>query len=92
MVAEPLRIELLYVRGCPHVDHARQMLRECLDELGLDVAVQEREGDFPSPTITVNGADVMGKLGPAGAMCRLDLPVRGRVLTALRGALRRPGT
>ena len=85
MFAEPLTIELLSVRGCPNVEHARQMLRECLDELGLDVAVQEREGDFPSPTITVNGADVMGKHSLVGAMCCLDLPARDRVLTALQG-------
>ena len=80
-----MTIELLYVPGCPHVDNARQMLRECLDELGLGVAVQERVGDFPSPTITVDGADVMGKHSLAGATCRLDLPTRDRVLTALQG-------
>jgi hypothetical protein len=38
---------------------ARAVLTECLDRLGLVVPVRERVGDYPSPTILVDGLDVM---------------------------------
>jgi hypothetical protein len=77
------RIELLHTLGCPHVDDARSLLRSCLTELQLETTVVDREGDYPSPTILVNGIDVMGRTDIQGAMCRLDLPTRDRVLAAL---------
>jgi len=77
------RIEVLHTPGCPHVDEARSLLRTCLAELRLELSIQEREGDYPSPTILVNGIDVMGRTDIQGAMCRLDLPTRDRVLAAL---------
>jgi hypothetical protein len=79
-----MRIELLSVHGCPHLHSTREMLRECLAELGLNVAVEERIGDYASPSVVVNGADVMGRDDVTGAMCRLDVPNRDRVLAALR--------
>ncbi|MFI5287327.1 MAG: alkylmercury lyase, partial [Candidatus Dormibacteria bacterium] len=80
----PLKIELLHLPECPHVDEARQLLRACLSELDLtDVAVADREGNFPSPSILVNGIDVMGAPPLENASCRLDLPTRERVVSAL---------
>jgi hypothetical protein len=76
-------IEVLHSPRCPHVDEARALLRTCLSELRLDLPVREREGDYPSPTILVNGLDVMGRSDVQGAMCRLDLPTRDRILAAL---------
>lgn len=76
-------IELLHTPGCANVDEARSLLRRCLAELRLDVPFQERQGDFASPTILVNGIDVMGRSDIHGAMCRLDLPTRERVVAAL---------
>lgn len=35
-----LQVELRYVTGCPHTDAARALLKECLTELKLDVAVE----------------------------------------------------
>ena len=52
-----IQVELQSVAGCPHVDAARALLRECLLELQLDVAVADKVGAYPSPTILVNGAD-----------------------------------
>ena len=78
-----MTVELLHTAGCPHVDAARTLLGHCLGALGLELVVVEREGDYPSPTIVVNGADVMGRRELEGAMCRLDLPTRERVLEAL---------
>ena len=63
-----------------------QLLLDCLDEVGLrNAEVEDREGDFPSPSITIGGTDVMGAPTDAMASCRLDLPTRERVLAALRG-------
>jgi hypothetical protein len=77
------RIEVLHTPGCPHVDEARSLLRSCLGELAIDTPIREREGDYPSPTILVNGVDVMGRTAVHGAMCRLDLPTREHVIGAL---------
>ena len=79
-----IRVELQSVAGCPHVNAARALLRECLLELQLDVAVADKVGAYPSPTILVNGADVMGAPASQAAACRLDVPTRQRLLAALR--------
>jgi len=77
------RIEILHSPDCPHVDQGRALLRSCLAELRLETPIRDREGDFASPTILVNGVDVMGRTDIQGAMCRLDQPTRERVLAAL---------
>jgi hypothetical protein len=80
-----VKIELLHVASCPHVEQARRLLQSCLDELGLRyAAIEDREGDFPSPSIVVDGTDVMGAPAVASASCRLDLPTRERVIAALQ--------
>jgi hypothetical protein len=80
-----MKVELLYLPSCPHVDEARRLLLDCLDNLGLSsVHFEEKEGDFPSPSIVVDGVDVMGAPADATASCRLDLPTRERVVRALR--------
>ena len=84
--ARMIQVELLRSADCPHVDAARRLLRACLTEVGLPADVEEREGAYPSPTILVNGEDVMERPPTSVASCRLDLPTRERVLEALRGA------
>ncbi len=79
-----MKIEMLHVSDCPNVDAARTLLRECLIELQLNVTVEEKEGAYPSPTILVNGVDVMGAPASQVAACRLDVPTRRRLLLALR--------
>jgi len=79
-----MKIELLSVPECPHVEATRGLLRSCLDELGIGARVEERVGAFPSPTVLVDGVDVMQNPGISGAMCRLDVPTRDRVIEALR--------
>lgn len=79
-----IEVELRYVAGCPHADAARALLRACLTELKLDVAIEDKEGEYPSPTILVNGEDVMGAPASQAAACRLDVPNRQRLLAALR--------
>jgi len=85
-----MNVELLLTADCPHATAAHAVLADCLDQLGLDIAVRERVGDYPSPTILVDGVDVMtGTAGtPRMQACRLDVPTAPRVLAALRGPSR----
>lgn len=78
-----MKIELLSVPDCPKVGQVRELLRNCLERLGMGENVVERIGDFPSPTILINGVDVMGVPMTTGAACRLDLPSEERILAAL---------
>lgn len=79
-------VELLLAPRCPNAAAARMTLTECLRRLNLDVPVRERVGDHPSPTILVDGVDVMtAQPGvPSGQACRLDVPTPERILAALR--------
>jgi hypothetical protein len=51
-------VELLLTPECPNAATARTVLADCLATVGLDITVVERVGDYPSPTVLVNGVDV----------------------------------
>jgi hypothetical protein len=63
-----MRLELLYTQGCPKLQKVRDLLREILQSLGLDLNPSEmeiagpakaEEGAFPgSPTIRIDGQDL----------------------------------
>ncbi|WP_020658626.1 hypothetical protein [Amycolatopsis benzoatilytica] len=79
-----IRIELLTAPGCPNAAAARALVVDCLAESGVDRALVERIGRYRSPTVLVDGVDVMGAADPAaGDACRLDVPTRSRILAAL---------
>jgi hypothetical protein len=80
------RIELLTSPGCPHAAAARETITDCLTTLGIDVPIIDRVGRYPSPTVLVDGVDVMRPEAgaPIGDACRLDLPTPQRVLDVLR--------
>lgn len=78
-----MRIELLSVPTCPHVDAARRLLRECMTALHIQAEIEEREGLFPSPTVLVDGRDVMGAPESGAPACRFDIPARERIIAAL---------
>lgn len=81
-----LRIELLTSPGCRNAGAAKQTVTDCLTMLGIDVPIIDRIGRYPSPTVLINGVDVMRPEAgaPIGDVCRLDLPTPQRVLDALR--------
>jgi hypothetical protein len=81
-----VRIELLTTPGCPNAETTRSMLNDCLSTLGIDVPVIDRIGRYPSPTVLVDGVDVMRRAAeaPSGDACRLDLPTQTHLLDALR--------
>jgi glutaredoxin len=78
-----VEVELLSVPGCPHVEAARRLLEGCIEELHVRAHIDEKVGDYPSPTILIDGDDVMGSPLLFEAACRLDVPTRDRVLAAL---------
>ncbi|AFM20559.1 hypothetical protein Mycch_5955 (plasmid) [Mycolicibacterium chubuense NBB4] len=82
-----MRIELLASPGCPNAEFARQTVTDCLAALGIDEPIIDRVGRYPSPTVLINGIDVMRPEDEVsiGDECRLDPPTPQRVLDALRG-------
>jgi hypothetical protein len=85
-VTQRVTIEVLFQSGCPNAAAALGLVRRCIARLGLAARLTAREGNYPSPTVRVNGVDVMDGGPPAWAVCRLDLPTEEQVLRALRGA------
>ena len=81
-----MRVDVLYHAGCRSADAALQLVRECLITLRLADSVLVGVGDYPSPTVLVNGIDVMrpGTGLSEGSACRIDVPTRERMLAALR--------
>jgi hypothetical protein len=78
-------VELLHVSDCPSVNRLRATVAECLTEAGIDAVIHEREGAFASPTLLIDGVDVVtGSPAQTTASCRLDLPNRGQILAALK--------
>ncbi|TSD94895.1 alkylmercury lyase [Skermania sp. ID1734] len=86
-----MRIELLTSPGCPNADPARRVITEALTTLGIDTPILDQVGRFRSPTVLVDGIDVMSPdAGPAtGDACRLDLPTPDAVVRAIRAAMNR---
>ena len=82
-----LKVEVLYFAGCPNAPRARALVGECVARLGVAVDIVERDGDYPSPSVRVNGRDVMGEVTAAGRACRRDVPSEQRVMEALRRAM-----
>ena len=100
-----MKIELVYFEGCPNAAAARENLRKACVELGLKAEWREWDQNdstapahiksFGSPSILVDGRDVMGNSGNAHAeqSCRLyeggqNAPAVETIKTALRESLR----
>ncbi|HJP85728.1 MAG TPA: hypothetical protein VJ852_07040 [Gemmatimonadaceae bacterium] len=83
-VNKPLRVELVYDRDCPHVALARSMIRAALSDVGTEISWTEWERadkktpeqlrHYGSPTILVNGRDVVAEnesIQTDGKSCRV---------------------
>ncbi|MFZ1995800.1 MAG: hypothetical protein WAU75_16940 [Solirubrobacteraceae bacterium] len=95
LTGESHLVELLWWEGCPSTDRALSELRTALTELGLPDDVHLREirsddeaeaaGFTGSPTILIDGVELMAALGrgpgdePAGLNCRVYARRDGRV-------------
>ncbi|WP_148086321.1 alkylmercury lyase family protein [Micromonospora sp. HM5-17] len=82
-----MTVELRSVPDCPNLGPVRQALYAALADVGLPPVVTEHVGDYPSPTVLINGVDVMGGTGDGPAACRLDLPTSEQIRDALRRAI-----
>lgn len=98
------RVELVYDRDCPNVDAARAVLRCAFAEIGAapawvewdrsDRASPDYVHGYGSPTILVDGQDVVGAEPHVGAdCCRLytsdkgglrGVPPVAQIVTAMR--------
>lgn len=77
-------VQVLQVPGCPLVDRLLALVEECRDLSGADLDVQVLVGQYPSPTLVVDGRDAATGLPvTTAACCRLDLPTREQILAAL---------
>lgn len=79
-----MTIELRSVPDCPNLPPARDLLRACLAELGLPLTVTEAVGEYPSPSVLVDGVDVMGAPADPSPSCRLDVPTADAIRAALQ--------
>jgi hypothetical protein len=76
-----VKIQLLYFPGCPNVDAARASVRQALAAEALDTPVEEIDVEDPdapawargwgSPTVLVDGADVLGAARAGSSACRV---------------------
>ena len=70
-----MRIELRTSPACPNAEPTRQLLAACVAEAGINEPIIELVGTYPSPTVLINGVDVMRAHDEAeGDVCRLDPP------------------
>lgn len=98
-----MNVELLFFPECPNVSAAREQLRRAFEELGTaphwvehDISASGAQGHlsgFGSPSILVNGRDVMGDEAGSGASCRIyvgsdaaGVPPLSQIVSALRAA------
>lgn len=78
------RITILQVSGCPLVGRVRETVQKALTHCGIWEEIGEVVGDYPSPTLLIDGRDVTGRAGGECSACRLDLPSEKQVVAALR--------
>lgn len=83
-MTEASRIQVLRVEDCPLVDALIDTLESCLDEAAVQEAIEVLVGDYPSPTLLVDGVDVAtGQPVSGQPRCRMDLPSRSQIQAAL---------
>ena len=78
------RIRILQVEHCPLVDALIDDLKSCLTAADVDEPVEVVVGDYPSPTLLIDGIDVAtGQPLTGRPRCRWDLPSRSQIQAAV---------
>lgn len=81
----PVAVQLLQVPDCPLVEGVRESVRKSARTLGIEVDITDIVGEHPSPTVVIDGRDVVAGHPPTGdASCRLDRPTAEQIAAALR--------
>jgi hypothetical protein len=85
-----MKIEFVSFPGCPNAEVVRDRLRACLVRLGLpdESVAHVSRADYPSPSILVDGKDVLGE-AVACSSCRVALPSEAEIMLALGRAGRK---
>lgn len=79
------RIQILQVPGCPLVDRLIEEVEHCLTEAGIGETVEIVVGDYPSPTLVMDGVDVAtGRPVEGEPRCRMELPSTDQIRAAVR--------
>jgi Ni,Fe-hydrogenase III small subunit len=78
-----VRIVILHVPDCPLVDQVRATVNAALITAGIEATIEEIEGIVASPTLLIDGVEVIGATFHDAPSCRLDLPTEEDVLVAL---------
>jgi hypothetical protein len=82
--ARQMHVRLEHVPDCPLVERVRARLRQALTATGVSARVDDVEGDYPSPTLLIDGIDAATGQPTGGALCcRLELPTTEQITTAL---------
>jgi hypothetical protein len=68
------------------VASVRALLDRSLARAKVQADLSELEGDYPSPTLLIEGADVTGRNPEMTASCRIDLPTEEQIVAALKRA------
>jgi hypothetical protein len=89
--AGEVRARILHVPGCPNVGRLRTDLEAALASVGASGVIEKVEGPYPSPTLLIDGTDVTGRELGTEATCRLDLPTRDQIVSAMLAACARSG-
>lgn len=76
-----MKIELIYDKSCPNVDLARESLKQAMEKAELklnwlewdqsDMDAPDYTKNFGSPTILINGQDVMISESSSKPCCRI---------------------
>ena len=80
---EAVTVHILHVADCPNVEQVRTRVERSLTRLGLIATITEVEGAYRSPTLLINGMDVIPRPASSEASCRLDLPTEAQIGAAL---------
>lgn len=81
-----MRIELFTAPGCPNADAARTLLNDRLAKLGITAPIVDHIGRYPSPTVLVEGIDVMRQEQTCRSATRADSTCRQRSASSMRCA------
>ena len=82
-----LRISILHVPDCPLIGPVRETLEAALESVGATAVIEEIEGEYPSPTLLIDGVEVAGYPLGSDPACRIHLPTMQEIATAVGTAL-----
>ena len=82
-----LQISILHVPDCPSIGRVRDTLQVALRRVGATAVVEEVEGEYPSPTLLIDGDTVDGYPLGSDPACRINLPTDEEITTVIRAAV-----